>query len=103
MLLENQEDFYEQIVKALKLENYNWRTIRDSLDEREILLLIDELDTSPEKGFNYSELATFRAICEKNPDFKMGVVSRTPLNEVFPDTGKGSPSFNFLVPYTLGP
>ncbi|NIM84267.1 MAG: TIR domain-containing protein [Candidatus Aminicenantes bacterium] len=102
MSLEDRDDFYEQIAEALELENSNWRTIRRALNSNRILLLVDELDTGPEQGLTHTDLTRFRAICGSNRNFKMVAVSRIPLKEVFPDTGIGSPAFNFLVPFILG-
>lgn len=102
MSLEDRDDFYEQIAEALELENSNWRAIRHALNSDRILLLVDELDTGPVQGLTHTDLTRFRAICSSNYNFKMMAVSRIPLKEVFPDTGIGSPAFNFLVPFTLG-
>jgi hypothetical protein len=102
MSLEDRDDFYEQIAEAFELENSNWRTIRRALSINRFLLLVDELDTAPEQGLTHTDLTRFRAICGSNENFKMVAVSRIPLKEVFPDTGIGSPAFNFLVPFTLG-
>jgi hypothetical protein len=101
--LDGQEDFYELIAEGLELEKSDWRTIRRALYDRSILILIDELDVAPDRGLTQDELNRFRAVCEKNPGFKMVAVSRTPLKEVFPDPGWGSPLYNLLQPLTLGP
>ena len=100
--LQDREDFYEQLAEALALDNDSWKTIRKALNKSNVLFLLDELDVAPGCGITYADLALFRSICEKNQGFKMVTVTRTPLKEVFPDTGRGSPAFNFLVPFTVG-
>jgi hypothetical protein len=100
--LVDREDFFQLIAKALVLDKHDWRTIRGALKSKAILFLLDELDVAPEKGLTHSDLALFRSLCGNNPDFKMVAVSRSPLKDVFPDPGKGSPAFNFLQPLTLG-
>lgn len=100
--LQDREDFYELLAEALALDNHSWKTIRKALNKSNVLFLLDELDVAPGCGITCADLALFRSICEKNQGFKMVTVTRTPLKEVFPDTGRGSPAFNFLVPFTVG-
>jgi len=100
--LQDRDDFYEQLAEALALDNHSWKTIRKALNKSNVLFLLDELDVAPGCGITYADLALFRSICEKNQGFKMVTVTRSPLKEAFPDTGRGSPAFNFLVPFTLG-
>ncbi|UCH98035.1 MAG: TIR domain-containing protein [Candidatus Aminicenantes bacterium] len=101
--LKDRSDFFQNISGALDLDNCDWQTIRAALNLSQLLFLLDELDYGPECGITHAEIALFRSVCDSNRDFKMVAVSRTPLKEVFPDIGRGSPAFNFLVPFTLGP
>jgi hypothetical protein len=100
--LKDKADFYENIAKALKLDRNDWQTIRGTLNESHILFLLDELDFGSQCGITHADLALFRSLCDGNRNFKMVSVSRIPLKEVFPDTSRASPAFNFLVPFTLG-
>lgn len=100
--LEDRDDFYSSLSSQLSLLNSDWRDVRDALRTRQALLLLDELDSGPERGLDSSDLARFRAICGNNPSFKIMAVSRYPLKEIFPDSNKGSPAYNFLQPLTLG-
>jgi hypothetical protein len=100
--LEDRSDFIQNISEALDLDNCDWQTIRKTLNSSQLLFLLDELDYGPECGITHADIALFRSVCDSNRDFKMVAVSRTPLKEVFPDTGRGSPAFNFLVPFRLG-
>jgi len=100
--LESIDDFYETLARKLNIKDNNWRSIRNVLKERKTILFLDELDAGPEIGFVNESLGRFRAICGFNRNFKMIVVSRHPLREIFPDSGFGpSPPFNFLQPITL--
>lgn len=101
--LKDRSDFFQNISEALDLDNCDWQTIRKTLNLSQLLFLLDELDYGSECGITHADIALFRSVCDSNRDFKMVAVSRTPLNEVFPDTGRGSPVFNFLVPLTLYP
>ena len=94
LTLDGKEDFYQHIAEALGLERIDWRTIYQELKSSKVLLLLDEMDTAPEQGLTYKDLSRLRAVCSKNRDFKIVAVSRTPLKEVFRDTGRGSPGYN---------
>jgi len=87
--LNDRSDFFQNISDALDLDNCDWKTIRKTLKESQLLFLLDELDYGPECGITHADIALFRSVCDSNRDFKMAAVSRTPLREVFPDTGRG--------------
>lgn len=103
MMIDGRDDLYAFIANALGgLDGtVDWRAVRQALLHTEALLLIDELDAGPSSGLSYEDITRFRAVCDANRQFKMVVVSRRPLREVYPDTGNGSPAYNFLVPLTL--
>jgi hypothetical protein len=103
MGLEDRDDFFREIAEALALDNSNWRTIRRALCGNPVVLTVDELDLGPGKGLTYDDICSFRAICQKNPGFKMVTVSQTSLNTIFPYPGVGSRAYDFLLPYTLEP
>lgn len=100
--IEDQDDFYNCLAEKLGILESGWRPIREKLKQRRTLLVLDELDAAPERGLKGECLGQFRAICNHNLDFKMVAASRNPLKAVFPDSGRGSPPFNFLQPLTLG-
>lgn len=97
------DDFFQAIAIALKLDKPDRKSIRDSLQKRRVLLLLDELDYAPKRGITNDDMVLFRALSDSNRNFKMVAVSRRPLKEIFPDTGKGSPFYNILLPLSLGP
>jgi hypothetical protein len=100
--LENRHDFYTCLSDALRMDETGWQAIRKALKARSLLLLLDELDVGPSIGLTYEDLARFRGVCNNHAGLKIVTVSRKPLKEVFPDPGRGSEAYNFLVPLTLG-
>lgn len=101
--LQDRDDLYACIAEALSLDDHRWRTVRQAIQENPVLLLLDELDAGRECGLACADLARLRAVAGQNPEFRLVAASRTPLREVFPDPGRGSPAYNFLQPLTLGP
>ncbi len=100
----NCDDFFEELARLIGLPATNdRRVLRDALRVTSGLLLIDEMDCAPGWGLTADDFALFRAVCSANPSFKLVVVSRAPLKTLFPDSRRGSPSYNFLIPYTLNP
>ncbi len=100
--IEGLDDYYRDLADRLKLAASDWRTIRKALRERRLLLLLDELDKAPGRGFDGEALARLRAASGLNPGFQVVAVSRNPLKSVFPDSGLGSPAYSFLQPFTVG-
>jgi len=101
-LVDGLDDYYRDLADRLKLEASDWRTIRKALRERRLLLLLDELDKAPGRGFDGEALARLRAVSGQNPGFQVIAVSRNPLKRIFPDSGLGSPVYSFLQPFTVG-
>lgn len=101
--IDDAEDFYASLAEALGLESSKWTSIRSALKSRRALLLLDELDYAPERGFHHDDLVRFRPISSENPGFRLVAAARRQLKDVFPDSGKGSAAFSYVVPLTLGP
>ncbi|HOT90992.1 MAG TPA: CHAT domain-containing protein [Anaerolineae bacterium] len=98
------DDFFAELAKLIGLPTTtDRRALRDALRITSGLLLLDEMDCAPGWGLTADDFALFRAVCSANPNFKLMVVSRAPLKTLFPDSRRGSPSYNFLIPYTLVP
>jgi len=100
--LADRDDFYACLAEMLHLADSGWSAIRRALKVWTRLLLLDELDAGPSIGLTYQDLARFRGVCNSHAGLKIVAVSRKPLKEVFPDPGRGSEAYNFLVPLTLG-
>ncbi|MCX6027978.1 MAG: toll/interleukin-1 receptor domain-containing protein [Chloroflexi bacterium] len=100
--LDDKDDLFTHIAGELDLRDHSWRTIREVLRSREVLLLLDELDAAPARGITLDDLARFRSVAQSNPGFKMVTVSHRPLKEVFLHTGLDSPGYSFLQPLKVG-
>ncbi len=96
----DQDDFYQSIASELKLDKSDRKYIRDVLNKRRLLFLLDELDFAPKFGITHDHMALFRALLNSNRDFKIVAISRRPLKE---NSAQYSPLFNLLLPFTLGP
>ncbi len=102
--LEDRDDFYDTLAAGLGLEASDWRgSVRGELRRRRALLLLDELDAAPPHKLVAEDLGRLRAVCQQNQNLKLVAVSRTPVKDLFPDAGRGSPVYNFLVHFDLGP
>jgi hypothetical protein len=102
--IDNRDDFYATLAEALDEEPSDWRGLRRQLQERTVLLLLDELDAAPDRGIVSQDLARFRALCDSNRGIKIVVAGRRYPKEIFPDDGdQGSPPYSFLQPFELEP
>jgi hypothetical protein len=100
--VEGLDDFYQDLASRLGVASADWRSLRDHLRRRPTLLLLDELDKAPGRGFSGEILARLRALSSQSPGFRVASASRLALKRVFPDEGFGSPAYNFLQPLGLG-
>ncbi len=100
--LTDRADFYHALAQELNVTEDGWREIRQALRNQEAILLLDELDTGPDVGFETADLYRFRSICAQNRGFKLVAVSHEPLKSSFPDLRKRSRAYDFLQPLTLG-
>lgn len=102
--VEDRDDFYATLAEELGLEASDWRgSVRPELRRRRVLLLLDELDAALPDKLVAEDLGRLRAVCQKNRHLKLVAVSRAPVKELFPDAGRGSPVYNFLAHFDLGP
>jgi hypothetical protein len=102
--IDDRDDFYVKLAEELGEESSGWRGLRRLLQERTVLLLLGELDAAPDRGIGGQDLARFRSLCESNRGLRMVVAGRRHSKEIFPDDGnQGSPPYNFLQPFELGP
>lgn len=100
--MEDRDDFYDHLASALQLDSGSWRSIRRTLRDRMLLLVLDEADSGPGRTLDGSDLGRLRAVSQDNQDFRVVTVSRGPLKATFPDPYHGSPAYNFLVPVSVG-
>lgn len=100
-VLEDADDLYEEIAKAMSLASSRWKELRDVLMTRDVLLLLDELDSGQGRVLESDHMARFRAVCNRNPRCKIVTVSRNAIKTFFPDAGRGSTVYSFLQPMVL--
>ncbi|WP_428261341.1 SIR2 family protein [Haliangium sp.] len=101
--IEDINDFYEHLATALRLKkSAGWRTIRTALRARPLLMLLDELDCGPGRCLDSLHFGYLRSVVTNNAEFRVVTASRRPVKELFPDTGNGSPEYNYLQPLALG-
>jgi hypothetical protein len=100
--IEDIEDLYEHLAGALGLARAGWRTVREALRQRKLLLMLDEIDCGPDRGLDNEHLGRLRSVVSHNPSFRVVTASRRPVKELFPDIGAGSPEYNYLQPLWLG-
>jgi hypothetical protein len=99
--LEDVDDFYGELAELLGLETGKWRPLRAELRTRDVVLLLDELDSGPGRSLDSDHLGRFRALCNQNPAFRMVAVSRGAVKISFPDDDVGSAAYSFLQPMLL--
>jgi hypothetical protein len=67
------------------------------------VLLLDEFDLAPERGFDLDHLRGCRALCQQERGLRLVTASRDLPKDIFPNPGKGSWPYDFLGVQRLGP
>ena len=80
-----------------------WEDFRAALRGRRMVLLLDELDLALERGFDLDMLRGCRALCQREPGFRLVTASRVPPWNIFPRPERGSTPWDFLQPLEVGP
>lgn len=91
-----------QAIRALGSEGKKWSDFKQAVHNRRIVLLLDEFDLAPERGFGLDVLRGFRALCQVERGLRLVTASRTLPREIFPDPGAGSWPYDFLGVQRLG-
>jgi len=89
--------------KALGAEGEKWDHFKRAVRGRRMVLLLDEFDVAPERGFDLDHLRQCRALCQVERGLRLVTASRTLPREIFPDPGAGSWPYDFLGVQPLGP
>jgi len=90
-------------VRTLGSEGKKWSDFKQAVHNRRIVLLLDEFDLAPERGFDLDVLRGFRALCQAERGLRLVTASRTLPKEIFPDPGAGSWPYDFLGVQRLAP
>ena len=102
-VIEDRDDFHDCLADELKLKDGRWRNVRKALRERQVLLLLDELDSAPAKGIMGDDLGPFKGLCEANSGLRIAACACKPLREIFTGQWAGSIGYSFLSPLELRP
>lgn len=112
-------DFFEPVpARALLREavaqlggnGEDWEALRAAVGGRRVVLLLDELDLALERGFDLDVLRGCRALCQKEPGFRLVTASRICPRDIFrqtweslPAATRGSWPWDFLQVLEVGP
>jgi hypothetical protein len=96
------EQLLAQAIKALDSDGKKWNDFKQAVRGRRVVLLLDEFDLAPERGFDLDMLRGCRALCQAERGLRLLTASRVLPKEIFPDPGKGSWPYDFLGVQPLG-
>jgi len=97
------EQLLAQAIKALDSDGKKWNDFKQAVRGRRVVLLLDEFDLAPERGFDLDMLRGCRALCQAERGLRLVTASRVLPKEIFPDPSKGSWPYDFLGVQRLGP
>lgn len=100
----DEEDFCETVLSLLGQKGDSLRDLKRALLNRDLVLLLDEVERLAEPDFNPRLHDLLRSLAQE-PQFAMCLSTRRPLSDVFPASAPGgvSPFHNIFTPKTLGP
>ena len=102
----NREDVTRLLAKAIKKldsDGETWEGFKRAVHRRRVVLLLDEFDVAPERGFDLDVLRGCRALCQAERGLRLVTASRTLPKQIFPKPGAGSWPYDFLGVQPLGP
>ena len=79
----DEADFCETLLKKLGAEGNTLRQVKQTLEIREVILLLDEVERIAEPDFSTRLHDLLRSLAQE-PTFAMCLVTQRPLEEVFP-------------------
>jgi hypothetical protein len=92
-----------QAIEQLDSDGATWEDLKRAVRGRRVVLLLDEFDVAPERGFDLDVLRGCRALCQAERGLRLVTASRVLPKEIFPDPGAGSWPYDFLGVQQLGP
>jgi len=100
----DEADFCETLLKKLGVEGNTLRQVKQTLEMREVILLLDEVERIAEPDFNTRLHDLLRSLAQEST-FAMCLVTQRPLEEVFPPrlAGGVSPFHNVFTRKSIGP
>jgi hypothetical protein len=91
-----------KVTKELDSDGETWEDFKRVVHGRRVVLLLDEFDVAPERGFNLDILRGFRALCQTEHRLRLVTASRVLPKDIFP-TKVASWPYDFLGIQQLGP
>jgi hypothetical protein len=98
----SEADFCQTVLKRIGVEGNSLQDLRDALETREVILLLDEVERIAEQDFSPRLHDLLRSLTQEK-NFALCVATQRPLKEVFPPSSPTSPLHNVFTPKTLGP
>jgi len=92
-----------EAVRRLGGDGETTEDLKRAVHGRRAVLLLDEFDLAPERGFDLDYLRGCRALCQQERGLRLVTASRDLPKNIFPNPGKGSWPYDFLGPQRLGP
>jgi hypothetical protein len=100
----SESDFVGQLAKKLNAPAADWPSLRDTLGERRVLILLENFDSAPRAGIDLEFFIRLRALLGANPGISILGTSVTPLKDLYTDEKTdGSAPFSLLQHFSLGP
>lgn len=91
----------EHVTHALGESGASWTAFKRALHGRRVVLLLDELELAPRRGFDVDLLRGCRALVHQERGLRFITASRVLPKVIFP-TQDGSWPYDFLSPQSLG-
>ncbi|MGB3405174.1 MAG: ATP-binding protein [Microcoleaceae cyanobacterium] len=91
----DEEDFYFAFCETIGIEEQKGFRLFRALKDYRLLLILDNVEKMAWDGFTNQVRSQIRALAEgSNSPLRLVVAARTPLNQLFPDSGMVSPFEN---------
>ena len=92
-----------QVTRRLGGSGSGWAAFKEAIQGQRVILLLDELDLAPARGFDVDLLRGFRSLHNQAWDFRLVTASRRKPRKIFPRPKLGSYPDDFLRPQRLDP
>ncbi len=101
----DEADFCETVLSKLGAQGDSLRQLKKVLENREVILLFDEVERIAEQDFNPRLHDLLRSLAQEQGKLAMCLVTQHPLETVFPARTAGgvSPFHNIFTRKTIGP
>ena len=90
------------VIRQLGSNGESWEDLKRAVQGRQVVILLDEFELAPERGFDLDHLRGCRALCQRERGLRLVTASRVLPKEIFPNPGAGSWPYDFLGIQPLG-